>query len=835
MRVAHLSDIHLGFRAYGRVERGADVRERDVARAFERAVREIIRLRPTVIVLAGDVFDRPNPPASAVVALARSLELLRASLPSTPVLMVAGPRDTPRRVADPGALAVLDAFPNVEAATGLMRSVVLERLDLHACLVSYRAATRVPPPLPEANPRTRWNLLVLHARPTERDELGVHVDLADWSYVALGGEHRRRSLGLGAAYPGSLERVELDPWDEAGDEKGFLLVDLERGEASFQPISGRAVAALAPIAVRGGDDEQVRRRVREVTREVPGGIDAKIVRLRLEGARARDVLALQGEQLGELRRRALHLAVEAAPGPRPPAEAWVSVDGPALLREAVAGELERDGLLEEGTPALLARLVPDAGEQNGETNVPVGRLEAVDGRVEGLGRVSTSIPRGLTAVIGGDGRARAALMELLVRSGRGEGDRPLRRFWAGEGGETLDGALMMATEAVAESRGLGLVDQAIARAGPEGLARAVPREPRTGSGGGAVRVDSGLVAAELRAAERELRALRADAAEIDGDLEVATMDWHRERQDAETTLQSYRDQARELRTRIRRLEAVGPEAECPTCGRPLESHYQGVLGELRDTYEGVVQDGSWWRSRWEQLEPKPEHLRELEHRSLQLHAALEAGSERVELLRARLAESGGGVEESAARDEPGERGAVLTALRRVRDARLNRAREILLERASRFVCRLSGGRILAVTWDQRGACLEGDLAPLGPLSEEDLASGLVALRLAAASLVAGRGEVLGSLPVGEVFDRLGAEARIRTVALMRRLLEAVPRIILVTEGDAVDARPEAFDSVLEVRNEAGGAGAALRPVPAGMGRVEVVVEKAATFRASPSS
>ena len=38
MIIAHLSDLHLGFRAYGRVERGVDVRERDVAAAFEKAV-----------------------------------------------------------------------------------------------------------------------------------------------------------------------------------------------------------------------------------------------------------------------------------------------------------------------------------------------------------------------------------------------------------------------------------------------------------------------------------------------------------------------------------------------------------------------------------------------------------------------------------------------------------------------------------------------------------------------------------------------------------------------------------------------------------------------------
>ena len=155
---------------------------------------------------------------------------------------------------------------------------------------------------------------------------------------------------------------------------------------------------------------------------------------------------------------------------------------------------------------------------------------------------------------------------------------------------------------------------------------------------GAVRVDPELVGAELRSAERELRTIRADAAEVDGDLEVATMDWHRERQDAETTLQAYRDRARELKGAIRQMESAGPTIPCPTCGRVLEAHYDEVMGELQEEWEGIVQDGSWWKRRWEQLELKPGHLQELEGRSLRLHAALEGTSERVELLRARLGE-----------------------------------------------------------------------------------------------------------------------------------------------------------------------------------------------------
>ncbi|MDX1492603.1 MAG: hypothetical protein R3253_00910, partial [Longimicrobiales bacterium] len=536
-----------------------------------------------------------------------------------------------------------------------------------------------------------------------------------------------------------------------------------------------------------------------------------------------DVLALQGEPLRELRGEALHLAVEAGKDVRVPAEAWSAGDAPRMIREAVVAELRRDGTEDEEALAVVAEVIPDAPEGHVET--PHGALEALDGNVQGLGRLSTSIPPGLTAVLGGGGRARRAVAQLFVEVGSTGPDGAIARWWRGETVETLDGAFRRAVDAVAESRGLGLVVQALealgARPSPasEESSPEEDDERRDRPVRGAVRVDPEQVEAEFRTAQRELMASRADVTEIDGDLEVATMDWHRERQDAETTLNAYRDRARELRARIRRMEESGPEAPCPTCGRVLESHYDEVLADLRDQYESVVQDGSWWRSRWEQLEPKPEHLQELERRSLTLHAALEAGSERLELLRARLQELEGSWDRRRQEEPEGARGDVVAALSRVRNARRARATDLLLDRASRFVSRISGARILAVTLDDETVHLQGSDGVLTPLSEEDLAAGRMALRLAAASLIAGGGRIVASLPLEQPFDRLDEEARIRTVVLAKGLLREIPRIVLFSRGDAVEARPELFDYVLEVREEGAMAGPVLRPAPSGPGHV----------------
>jgi hypothetical protein len=451
--------------------------------------------------------------------------------------------------------------------------------------------------------------------------------------------------------------------------------------------------------------------------------------------------------------------------------------------------------------------------------------------VPGLGRVSTSIPTGLTAFVGGGGRGRRALFERLADTLPAGQRGAIAALWSGAEPETLEGALRRAVDAVAESRGLGVIEDALTKIGGRSPRTSVSPRGVAGQAAhprGAVRVDPEQVAAEFRTAERELRTVRADVAEADGDLEVATMDWLRERQDAETTLQTYRDEARELRARIRRMEDAGPESPCPTCGRVLETHYDEVLTALRDQWESVVQDGSWWRSRWEQLEMKPASLQELEGRSLRLHAALEAGSERVELLRARLSELDSTT--GAVTVTTNEGGAVVTVLERLLTARRARATDVVLQRASRFVCQISGGRILALGWNGEAVRLEGTDGALTPMSEEDLATGKTAIRLAGASLVAAAGRVLGSLPFEEPFDRLDQETQIRTVLLMRQLLDEVPRLIVFTRGEVVDARPELFDYVLEVREEDVVGGSPLRPVLAGPGRItfEVAVQPKST-------
>ncbi|MFC1660617.1 exonuclease SbcCD subunit D [Gemmatimonadota bacterium] len=430
MLLAHLSDLHLGHRAYDRAEGGRNVRERDVAVAFQRAVQEVVRLKPDLVFLAGDIFDRPDPTPGALVSLAQGLETFRSFLPSTPVFMVAGARDTPRRLGDPGPLAALDPFPHVETATSSARSLYLKDLEAHVFLVPHGSVVRRPYPELRTRPEAKWNLLMAYASVGTGPGEGLPLDPGPWDYVALGYLHQQQEVAPRVFYAGSLERVGPEPWRDAVQEKGFLTFDLESGTSRFHAIRGRAVVALAPIRFPRGESRHLTGRVQEVLGEVPGGIEGKIVRLRVEGLSPEEVRKEDEGLFAPLRDQALHLAIEVddfqklAEDNRLPLISRDRGFAYRVLRDRLRGE--EDG---EEAVALMVDLVPvpsSSGDSAGlEEELLIRELQG--SRLPRLGDLSMEAGEGLLAWVGGDGRVlRRFLGTLLWGVGLAEspGDGP---------------------------------------------------------------------------------------------------------------------------------------------------------------------------------------------------------------------------------------------------------------------------------------------------------------------------------------------------------------------------------------------------------------------------
>lgn len=427
------------------------------------------------------------------------------------------------------------------------------------------------------------------------------------------------------------------------------------------------------------------------------------------------------------------------------------------------------------------------------------------------------------------------------------GIRPdtLALAWGGGGWVEPEPLWRVGARILASRRGLDSLGRAVERLGGAGDPGDVGDEAEGDVGAELAVVTARLaeladVPHRLRELEDELRTLRADAAEVVGDLEVATMDWLRERQDAETHLQQYRDRARELRARIEEMEEMGPEGACPFCGRPLGDHFDQVLEELQEEWEDLVQDGSWWRRRRDQLELKPDVLQELEGRSVRLQAEVEECAEELERCRFELREwdelrdrreellerthGRGPRSELPLEGREGaagrRRGSLLRAFGAAREELLGEERARLAREAGSLLNRMSGGRILALIDRGNGALgMVEDGRVVRGSTVEDRAAATLALHLGLAVLLRDTGVPLDSVLVGETFRGMDPEARVRSVEVLRGLLKRIPQILLLSAGEVVDGTPEAFDQILEFRPDRDRP--SLKTLPGGVGRIRI--------------
>jgi hypothetical protein len=434
------------------------------------------------------------------------------------------------------------------------------------------------------------------------------------------------------------------------------------------------------------------------------------------------------------------------------------------------------------------------------------------------GPLDLQLGSGLTALVGGDGPLRNEVMERFA-SRLAQDDERLQTLIAGPGAVGPTIARRRAVRILAQWSGLERVDQEVA-ALTHARSLTADHSRWTDSGVESLRArvqELKRLPGALRLKARELRRLRGDAVEVGGDLEAVNMDWLREQQDAETHLLAYRDRARELKVRLQQLEEGGKDTACPTCARVLSERFESVLEVLREEWESVVQDGSWWKRRKDQLDLNPPRLQDLEGKSIRVQAMIDACTEEVGRLRARLPEltesedalamahvaegpserrEGEDLGEGLSSGDSDSRHRALEALRR---ELLSDARDALTARTGRYLNQLTSGSVLGVgvTGDDEPTIVR-DEGPRRIHSDEEVAAYLFALRLALVDLAAGCGVHAPEILLGDTFDRLEPDAKLRAVGLLRALLVRVPKILLFCRGEILDATPEWFDWIVEL-------------------------------------
>lgn len=319
MRLAHLADLHLGWRQFDRTDAsGANQREVDVEHAFIAAVDGILAAKPDAVLIAGDVFHSVRPTNRAILCAFAQIARLRTVVPE--VVIIAGNHDTPRS-AETGLI-----LPLLEQAGARVCARACARFELAGATITCvpssvvdaaGAAAEIPGPL-----KDRVNVLLMHGdlvgypsgalKFSGTGRLDPDAVVAGWDYVALGDYHSCAEIRPRMWYAGSIEYTSSNVWaDLAAGAKCWLLVDVEAGRAPIveqRTIPTRRHIDLPPFLAANLTAQQVDARLLERITEFP--IADAIARLIVVDCPREVQRALNHTQIRQWKASALNLKLE---------------------------------------------------------------------------------------------------------------------------------------------------------------------------------------------------------------------------------------------------------------------------------------------------------------------------------------------------------------------------------------------------------------------------------------------------------------------------------------------------------------------------------------------
>ncbi|OUC15224.1 MAG: nuclease [Alkalinema sp. CACIAM 70d] len=342
IKVLHLSDIHLGSGfIHGKVnpETGLNTRFEDFVGTLERCIDRALAEPVDLVLFGGDAFPDATPAPYIQQAFARQFRRLgEAGIPvvllvgnhdqhsqgsggaslciyrtlGVPQVVVGDRLETHRIVTSGGTVQVL-TLPWLNRSTLMTKAEVegLSMLEVGEVLldrlrVALEGEIRQLDP---ALPTILLGHLMVDAAEFGAERLlavgkGFTVPLAFltrdcFDYVALGHVHKHQVLCREpfVIYPGSIERVDFS---EEKEEKGFVLVELARGQTQveFCPLSVRSFCTIEVDLTESNDPQQE--------------LLQTIARQSIADAVVRVMYSLRSEQLALMNEVELHQALAIA-------------------------------------------------------------------------------------------------------------------------------------------------------------------------------------------------------------------------------------------------------------------------------------------------------------------------------------------------------------------------------------------------------------------------------------------------------------------------------------------------------------------------------------------
>lgn len=235
MKIVHMSDSHLGFHKYNKVDdNDSNLIEERIYSSFNQTINKIIELKPDVVVHAGDVFHHTRPGVRSLYVFKQGLE--KISNAGIPAIIISGNHDTPRTRATISPFIIYEGIKDIHIAYKKY-----ERFDVGDW--AFHCIPYCADPNDNESEFSKINLsgrdvLIMHGMlksfwDHRLDTVGEY-ELDDdsflksyFDYIALGHLHGQHRVNGNTWYSGSVEYFNFN---DSQQEKGILFVDLERRE-----------------------------------------------------------------------------------------------------------------------------------------------------------------------------------------------------------------------------------------------------------------------------------------------------------------------------------------------------------------------------------------------------------------------------------------------------------------------------------------------------------------------------------------------------------------------------------------------------------------------------
>ncbi len=269
----------------------------------------MLEIRPDVVLHSGDLFDTVRPSNRA---LSFALEqLVRLSEAEIPIVIIAGNHSTPRLRETGSAFRLFEHLKGVTPVyKGIYERIVIGDLTIHAVPHSEGEGFKEQLPLIQCSAGSRYNIAMLHAGVVGFSEFKMNefneqlVDTCylkeDLDYIAMGHFHQRYEVTRNTCYAGSTERFSFT---EAGQPKGFFLLDLAAKKRDFIELPTRPMLDLGPIDAKGLDPESLKAEMESLLSK---DLSGKIVRLVVKNVPRTLYVTVDFRRLRELAAAATH-------------------------------------------------------------------------------------------------------------------------------------------------------------------------------------------------------------------------------------------------------------------------------------------------------------------------------------------------------------------------------------------------------------------------------------------------------------------------------------------------------------------------------------------------